>query len=376
MARILLSPPDVSGLERDMLLAAFDSGWIAPAGPDLDAFERELAAYLGVEEAAAVASGTAALHLALLLAGVQPGDAVLVPTLTFAATANAVRYVGAEPVFVDCEPEGWVMDPELVAAEARALAREGRRVSAILTVDLYGVVCDHERLQPIAEELGATLVEDAAEALGSTRGGRPAGTCAPLGAFSFNGNKVITTSGGGLLVAPGRPDLVRRARYLSTQAREPVAHYEHLEVGFNYRLSNLLAALGRAQLQGLDARVARRRAIHARYRDALSGRPGVAFQEEPAGSRSNRWLTCITIDPARAGVDREALRLALDAADIEARPVWKPMHLQPVFASARRRGGEVSARLFERGLCLPSGSGLSEPDQGRVLDALDRALRA
>ncbi len=373
--RIYLSPPDVGQAERDALLAAFDGGWIAPVGPDVDAFEVEVARLAGVAHAAALSSGTAALHLGLLLAGVGPGDEVVVPSLTFVATANAVGYVGATPVFVDSDPGSWQIDPQLVGELLDQRAAQGRLPAAVVTVDLYGQCADADPIAEACARHGVALIEDAAEALGARYRGRPAGSLAPIGVFSFNGNKVITTSGGGMLVSDDE-ELVARARYLATQARQPAPHYEHTEAGFNYRLSNLLAALGRAQLGTLDRRIARRRAIRARYLDALGGRPGVTFMPDAAYGEPINWLTVAQIDPAVAGTDREALRLALEAHDIEGRPAWKPLHLQPLFAGHERVGGAVAERIFDHGLCLPSGSSLSTADQDRVIEVLADNLPA
>jgi dTDP-4-amino-4,6-dideoxygalactose transaminase len=373
--RIYLSPPDVGEEERELLLDAFDSGWIAPLGPHVDAFERELAAYTGREHGVALSSGTAALHLALLQAGVGPGDRVLCSTLTFVASANAIRYLGAEPVFVDATAASWNLDVELVRDELAAAAAAGSRYAAVVAVDLYGRVCDYEALEPLCSEHGVALIEDAAEALGSVRVGRPAGSFGRAGVLSFNGNKIITTSGGGMLLTDDAV-AAEHARHLATQARDPAPHYEHSEVGFNYRLSNLLAAVGRAQLRGLDAKVERRRAIAARYRELLGDLPGVAFPDDAADERTNAWLTCLTIDPGLAGVDREAVRRHLRRRGIEARPVWKPMHLQPVFAGHRALGGAVAEELFDRGLCLPSGSSLTSPEQEEICDEVRAALDA
>lgn len=369
MARVYLSPPHMGPEERALLLDAFDSNWVAPLGPHVDAFERELAAKIGVKHAVALSSGTAALHLALQLLGVGPGDEVVTSTLTFAATANAITYVGASPVFVDVSPDTWQLDPALLRQELDACARRGRLPKAVITVDLYGQCADHDAIAAACAAHGVPIVEDAAEALGSTYKGRAAGTLGAMGVFSFNGNKIITTSGGGMLVSD-REDWITRARYLATQARQPAPHYEHTDVGYNYRLSNLLAAVGRGQLRVLDERVAARRANNAFYREALGDLPGLTFLPEAPYGRSNCWLTCVLVDPAAFGADREAIRRALEADDIEARPVWKPMHLQPVFAERRTRGGAVAARLFERGLCLPSGSSLSEADRDRVVTRL------
>lgn len=373
MTRIYLSPPHVGPRERELLLRAFDSNWIAPLGPEVDGFEADLARTVSVPHAVALSSGTAALHLALMLVGVEPGDDVIVSSLTFAATANAVRYCGASPVFIDSRKDDWNIDPDLLAEELEQAASAGSLPRAVIVVDLYGQCADYARIVELCRAYSVPLIEDAAEALGATYRGAPAGSFGDLGVFSFNGNKIITTSGGGMLVSQ-RADWVARARFLATQAREPAPHYEHEHVGYNYRLSNLLAAVGRAQLEQLETRVDQRRANNAYYRAALAELPGIELMPEAPHCRSTFWLTCLTVDPDRLGVSREELRLALEAEDIEARPVWKPMHLQPVFRDCRMRGGAVSAELFERGLCLPSGSSLSEHDRQRVVDTIRRRV--
>ena len=364
--RIFLSPPDVGADERALLLDAFDSNWIAPLGPHVDAFENEMATYVGVGHGVALSSGTAALHLALQVHGVGAGDRVLCPSMTFIATANAIRYLGAEPVFVDASDASWNLDIELVAQELADAAAAGQPYAAVVSVDLYGRCCDYDDLEQLCADHGLPLVEDAAEALGATYRERGAGSFGDVGVLSFNGNKIITTSGGGMLLTDDA-EVAARVRYLATQARQPAPHYEHTEVGFNYRLSNLLAAVGRGQLGNLDAKVARRRLIEARYRQQLGDLPGVRFA--PGADQDhhpNSWLTCLTIDPEVAGTDREAVRAHLRALGIEARPIWKPMHLQPVFADARSVGGAVSQRLFDRGLCLPSGSSLTDEQQDEI----------
>jgi pyridoxal phosphate-dependent aminotransferase EpsN len=351
--------------ERELLLDAFDSNWVAPLGPHVDAFERELGETVGVPNVCALSSGTGALHLALLLLDIGAGDEVLVSTLTFAATANAISYVGATPTFVDCERTSWNMCPDRLAEVLERRSHAGRLPKAIIVVDLYGQCADYGRIVPLAERYGVPIIEDAAEALGATHGSRPAGGFGTIGVFSFNGNKIITTGGGGALVS-SRKDFVDRARFLATQARDPAPHYEHSTIGFNYRLSNLLAAVGRGQLGVLRDRVAARRANNAFYRAALGDLPGIAFLPEAPWGTSTCWLTCLAIDESVAGVDREAIRLALVADDIEARPVWKPMHLQPVFAAREVVGGTVAAELFERGLCLPSGSNLRATEREEI----------
>jgi len=367
--RVYLSPPHMSPRERELLLAAFDSNWIAPLGPHVDALEREFADALGVAEASALSSGTAALHLALLLLGVERGDEVLTSTLTFAATANAVTYTGAQPVLLDSNRETWNMDPNLLEEELAACARRGKLPKAVVTVDLYGQCADYGPILDVCRRYEVPVIEDAAEALGAAYGGRAAGTFGRIGCFSLNGNKIITASGGGLLVSDD-PQLCRRARFLATQARDPAPHYQHSQIGYNYRMSNLLAAIARGQLSVLEDRVQRRRANFEFYRRTLGGLPGIEFMPEPPGSRSTRWLTCLTVHPGEFGATREDIRLAMEAENIESRPVWKPLHLQPAFADCRCRGGAVSEDLFRNGLCLPSGSSLETADLSRVVQAI------
>jgi dTDP-4-amino-4,6-dideoxygalactose transaminase len=370
MKRIYLSPPDAGQLERELLLDAFDSNWIAPLGAHVDAFEREFAAVVGVPGALAVSSGTGALHLCLAALGIGKGDEVLTSTLTFVATANAITYVGATPVFIDAARTTWTMDVDLLEEELTIRARRGRLPAAVLSVDLYGQCCDYDRLTAVCQRYGIPLVEDAAEALGASCGTRQAGSFGDCAAFSFNGNKIITTGGGGMLVSHNRA-LVERARHLATQARDPAPHYEHSEIGFNYRMSNLLAAIGRGQLATLSQKIARRRRIRRRYKAALGCYSGIRFLSDARYGRSNAWLTCITVDPLLFGATSDEIRLHLESRNIETRPVWKPMHLQPVFRQCRVRGGEVAAELFTTGLCLPSGSGLSDAEQDYVITALE-----
>jgi pyridoxal phosphate-dependent aminotransferase EpsN len=374
MSRIYLSPPHMGDLERAFLLDAFDSNWIAPLGPHVDAFEGEFAAAVGAPHAVALSSGTAALHLGLHVLGVSAGDVVLTSTLTFVATANAITYLGARPVFLDVDPDTWTLSPVLLEEELEDCARRGRRPAAVVTVDLYGQCADYDAISAICARYDVPILEDAAEALGASCRDRPAGSLVPLAAFSFNGNKIITTSGGGMLVGTSAA-AIGRARYLSTQARDPVPHYEHSTIGYNYRMSNLLAAIGRAQLRHLPERVAARRAVNAFYRHALQDVPGLELMPEAGYGRSNAWLTCVTIDPARFEATAEDVRLRLEALDIESRPIWKPMHLQPVFRGCRVRGGQVAEDVFRRGLCLPSGSSLTEEDLHRVVDAVLTARR-
>ena len=369
-----LSAPDVGPLEESYLIAALRSGWVAPTGPDLEEFEREVAARVGVRGAVAVSSGTAALHLALLGVGVGAGDVVVVPTLTFVATANAVRYTGARPVFVDCDPGTGNIDVSLLAEALDRLRNRGERVGAVVPVDMFGSCADYTRLLPICAEAGVPVVEDSAEALGATHGGRPAGSFGRVGALSFNGNKIMTTSGGGMLVSDDL-SLLARARYLATQAREPTPHYEHRETGYNYRLSNLLAALGRAQLVRLDGMIGRRRQLRDRYAKLFASVPGVELVGA-ADEASNCWLTVIRVRPDRAGWHAAELAEQLRKRDIETRPVWKPMHRQPAFAGAESVLSGAADDLFAQGLTLPSGSALTEPQISTVLGAIGEFLSA
>jgi dTDP-4-amino-4,6-dideoxygalactose transaminase len=368
MSRIYLSPPHMGPSERELLLDAFDSNWIAPLGPHVDAFERELADQAGVREAAALASGTAGLHLALLLLGVQPGDEVIVSDLTFVATVNAVRYLGATPILVDADADTWTLDPELLAEALEDRIRRGKRPRAVIAVDLYGQCADYDRIAAVCARYDVPIVQDASEALGATYRGKPAGGQGVLGVFSFNGNKILTTSGGGMLVSD-RVELITAARQLASQARDPAPHYEHSRVGYNYRLSNLLAAVGRGQLRVLSERVAARRANFDYYQRELGVLEGWSFMPEASYGVGTRWLTCALLS-AKARADREEVRLALERANIEARPVWKPMHMQPVCAGLPIYGGLVGRRLFESGLCLPSGSNLAAEQRKRVVEVI------
>lgn len=370
-ARLFLSPPHLSGEELTLVHEAFASNYIAPVGPMVDAFEAEFAAYTGIAHAVAVSSGTAAMHLALRLLGVGPGDEVMASTLTFIGSVTPATFQGAAPVFVDADRATWNMDPDLLAEELGACRRRGRLPKAVVPTDLYGQCCDLDRILAVCEPYGIPVVTDSAEAVGATYKGRHAGAGARASVFSFNGNKIITTSGGGMLCSDDR-ELIERARFLSQQARDPAPHYEHSTIGYNYRLSNVLAAIGRGQLRALDDRVRRKREIFAFYREALGELPGFAFLPEAPYGRCTRWLTVLTIDPAAFGADREAVRLALEKENIESRPVWKPMHLQPVFRGCRAVGGAVSEELFARGLCLPSGTAMTDMDLVRVVEAIRR----
>jgi pyridoxal phosphate-dependent aminotransferase EpsN len=375
LSRIYLSPPHVGDRERKLLLDAFDSNWIAPLGPHVDAFEREFGEKIGGLHAAALSSGTAGLHLALRLLGISGRDEVLVSTFTFSATANAVTYTGAAPVFIDSDPQTWNMDPGLLAEELDDCARRGKLPKAVIVVDLYGQCADYDPILASCARYEVPVIEDAAEALGAKYRDASSGNFGKMAVFSFNGNKIITTSGGGMLVSRDST-LIGKARFLASQARDPAPHYQHSEIGYNYRMSNLLAAVGRGQLSHLENRVARRREIFDYYRIALEDLPGIEFMPEAPYGRCTRWLTCLTIDPDRFGATREVIRLALENENIESRPVWKPMHLQPVFSGCRVRGGQVSERIFENGLCLPSGSSLCDVDMKRIVGVVKAASKS
>jgi dTDP-4-amino-4,6-dideoxygalactose transaminase len=372
--RVYLSPPHMSGEEEPLVAEAFASNWIAPVGAHVDRFEAEFAEKVGARHAIALSSGTAGIHLALQASGVGAGDTVLVSSLTFVASVNPIRYLGAEPVLVDSEQTSWNLDPDLVENLLSSCAKRGVMPAALLVVHLYGQTANVSRLVRICETYGVTLIEDAAEALGSDHGGQPPGTFGKAGVFSFNGNKIITTSGGGMLVTNDSA-LAAKARKLATQARENFPYYEHVEVGYNYRLSNLLAAVGRGQLKVLEERVLARRRNFTRYQEALGALPGLSFQPEAPWGRHTRWLTCVQVEPRAFGATAEQLRIALEAANIEARPLWKPMHLQPLYAGCRTAGGHVAEKLFRHGLCLPSGSNLSSSDINRVVEVVRQTCR-
>lgn len=374
--QILLSTPHMGDAEMEFVEEAFRTNWIAPLGPNVDAFERDIAAYVGLSHAAAVSSGTAALHLALILLGVTRGDRVFCSTFTFAASANPIVYQGAEPVFIDSEPDSWNMSPQALEQAFRAAEAEGWMPRAVIVVDLYGQSADFDPICEICDRYGVPIVEDAAESLGATYKGRQSGRFGKLSILSFNGNKIITTSGGGMLLSDDG-DLIARARYLATQARQPAAHYEHTEIGYNYRMSNILAGVGRGQLQVLGDRVATRRAVFEAYRQGLAGIDGLSWMPEPDWSVSTHWLSTCAIDPERTGLKVSQVIAALAEEMIETRPLWKPMHRQPVFAGSRyfQHGNDsVSDTLFETGLCLPSGSNMSDNEIAGVIDALRRTL--
>lgn len=371
--RILLSTPHLSDYERIYVEEAFRTNWIAPLGPNVDAFEREFAAYVNTGHAAALSSGTAAIHLALRLLGVGYGDVVLCSSLTFVASVNPVLYQGAEPVLIDSEPETWNMSPAALERALDKYGKAGRKPKAVVLVHLYGQSADLTPILDVCERHGVPLVEDAAESLGATYAGRMTGTFGAIGVYSFNGNKIITTSGGGMLVAADG-DLVARARKLSTQAREPVPHYEHTEVGYNYRMSNVLAGIGRGQLRVIEERIAARRRVFDRYRTALAHLPEIQWMPELPDTRPTRWLSACVLDPLSPYLSPQALIAQLAAHGIEARPLWKPMHRQPLFARSdyvpHAPDASISDRLFDRGLCLPSGSNMTDHDQDRIVDAI------
>jgi len=364
----------MSGREQGYVQQVFDSNWIAPLGPQVDAFEAEFAAAVGAPHALALSSGTAALHLALIHLGIGPGDEVLVSTLTFSASANPIVYLGARPVFIDSERVSWNLDPTLVCETIERKARQGRPPKAVIPVHLYGQCADLDPILALCARYEIPVIEDAAEALGATTKGRSPGTLGRAGIFSFNGNKIITTSGGGMLVSADG-ELIAHARKLAQQARDPAPHYEHSEIGYNYRLSNVLAGIGRGQLEVLGERVRRKREICETYRQLLDDLPGIAFMPEAPWGQSTRWLTVITVDPAQFGATREEIRLALEGENIESRPLWKPMHLQPVFRDCEVVGGAVAETLFRDGLCLPSGTAMTEADVERVAGVIMAAGR-
>lgn len=357
------------GGERELLLDAFDSNWIAPNGPHIERFEKEVCNLLGKKFAIALTSGTSALHLALAVLGVEKGDSVATASFTFTATANAIKYVQAEPIFIDSDKSSWNMNPELLRIAVKKATEADKKPKAILTVDVIGQSAAYEEIEAICNEFEIPLIEDAAEAFGASYQNKRVGSFGKLACLSFNGNKIVTTGGGGMIVTDDE-SLAATIKYLATQACKPAPHYEHSEIGYNYRMSNLLAAVGRGQLKHLDTHVNRRRAIFDRYYQALKDLPGIGFMPEIAEGRSTRWLSVITIDSSLFGASREDVRLALEAENIESRPAWKPMHLQPVFADCKMYGGEVSEGIFKNGLCLPSGTNLTETQQQRVIDKI------
>ncbi len=367
--RIYLSPPHMTGRELDYIKNAFDDNWVAPAGPDLVAFERDFLEYIGTAFGVALVSGTAALHLALIAVGAKAGDEVLCPTFTFCATATPIVHAGASPVFVDCEEKSWNIDPELLAKELKNLADKNKLPKAVIVAHIYGQSADMDPIIESCNRYEIPIIEDAAEALGATYKGTMCGNMGVCAAFSFNGNKTITTSGGGMLVS-NNEEIVEKARHLSTQAKDNVPHYQHSSIGYNYRLSNILAAIGRAQVTVIDERISQTREVNRIYRELLGDISGIDFMPEPPNTRSTNWLTCITIDPKKFGANKEEIRLCLEDENIESRPLWMPMHMQPVFSKCRKVGGTVSEELFKNGLSLPSGSDMTGEDIKRVSEII------
>jgi len=378
MNRIYLSPPHMGKYEQQYIQEAFATNWIAPLGPHVEAFERELAAYVGAKGAVALSSGTAAIHLALRLIGVGAGDTVFCSTLTFVASANPILYQGATPVFIDSEPESWNMSPVALGKAFEEAERMGKLPKAVVVVNLYGQSADMEPILNICNRYKVPVVEDAAESLGATYRGKASGTFGKFGIYSFNGNKIITTSGGGMLVSDDL-EALDKARFWATQARDPVRHYEHSDYGYNYRMSNILAGVGRGQLQVLEERIRARRAVFERYAEAFQDVDGFAFMPEASFGRATRWLTALTVDPAKCGITRDHIIDALAEENIESRPVWKPMHLQPLFANYRYYSHQpdfsVSDELFANGVCLPSGSNLIPGEQDRVIACIYKLLK-
>ncbi len=376
--RIWLSLAHMGGHEQRFIQEAFDTNWVVPLGPNVDGFEKDLEGFLGKDKhIVALGSGTAAIHLALIQLGVGPGDEVICQSFTFSASANPIKYLGAEPVFVDSEAETWNMSPEFFreAIEDR-IAKTGKKPKAIIPVHLYGMPAKMDEIVSIANGFGIPVLEDAAEALGSEYKGRKCGTFGEFACLSFNGNKMITTSGGGALVCSTKEE-ANRTKFLATQARDNAPHYQHSHVGYNYRLSNICAGIGRGQMMVLDDHVERRRDIHALYRNELSMLPGVTVFDNPSEEfHSNHWLTCIVVDPSVAGFSREELRLKMEEENIETRPLWKPMHLQPVFSGTAYYGDGTAEKLFNDGLCLPSGSSLTDGDISRVIAVVKNVSRS
>ncbi|PEP82953.1 pyridoxal phosphate-dependent aminotransferase [Bacillus toyonensis] len=371
--RIYLSSPHMSGNEQKYIQNAFDTNWVAPLGPNVDGFERELASFVGVRGGTAVSSGTAAIHLALQLLGIQKGDTVFCSSFTFVASANPIVYLGAEPVFIDSEPETWNMSPSALAHALYEANKMGNLPKAIILVHLYGQSAKLDEILSLCHQYNVPIVEDAAESLGSTYKGKASGTFGKFGVYSFNGNKIITTSGGGMLVS-NDVEALERARFLATQAKDPAPHYEHSEIGYNYRLSNILAGIGRGQLEVLEDRVRARRFVYKRYYEALSHMPGFYFMPELEHTRPNRWLTTLTIDEKESGISIGKLLRILAEENIEARPMWKPLHMQSLFKDKKyyphSKNEDVSQYLFQSGICLPSGSNMLAEDQQRVIQSI------
>ena len=366
--KIWLSPPHISGNEKKYLDEAFDQNWIAPAGPHLDQFEDEISRFSNGYEVAVLSSGTAAIHLSLILLGIKKDDIVLCSSFTFSASVNPVIYQGATPVFIDSEPETWNMDPVLLEDAINNYIKIGRKPKAIILVHLYGYPAKLDQFLEISNKYNIPIVEDAAEAIGSKYKDQPLGTFGEIGIFSFNGNKIITTSSGGALISKNK-EFIKKAKFLATQSRDNSPHYEHSEIGYNYRMSNVCAAIGIGQLEVLESRVVKRRFIYNYYKENLSSIPFISFVDDLDGYYSNRWLTTILISE-KSVISREDIRLKLLENNIESRPLWKPMHMQPVFSSYKSYINGVSEDLFKRGLCLPSGSIMQEKDLNRVVDII------
>lgn len=374
-SRIFLSPPHMSGKELKYVHEAFDTNWIAPTGPNVDAFEEELSAFTGAKCVAALSSGTAAIHLALIILGVRTGDYVLCSSFTFAASVNPVIYCGAKPVLIDSESSSWNMDPDLLEEAIYDLLGKSIRPKALIITHLYGMPAQMRPILEICKEHNIPVIEDAAEALGAYYKNKHLGTLGDIGILSFNGNKIITTSGGGAMIS-NNPAYIEKARFLSTQARDEAPHYQHSEIGYNYRMSNIVAGVGRGQMEVIEERIRSRRELNAFYRRHFEDYPAITFQTEALGQSSNYWLTTIIIDPEKCnGISREKLRIAFENENIETRPLWKPMHLQPVFAKYPKYTNGVSEDLFEKGLCLPSGSNLTDEDLYRIIDALNQCFK-
>jgi dTDP-4-amino-4,6-dideoxygalactose transaminase len=368
--RIYLSPPHMSGGEMKYIQEAFDQNWIAPLGPNVDAFEKAIADYTGIGHVAALSSGTAAIHLGLIILGVEPGDEVIASTFTFSATVNPIVYLGAVPILVDSEPETWNMDPELLEKAIKSRMAKGKKPKAILPVHLYGMPAKMDEIMKIANRYEIPVLEDAAEALGSKLGKQYAGTFGKIGVLSFNGNKILNTSGGGALLSNDR-EIVEKARFLSTQARDQARHYQHSHIGYNYRMSNILAGVGRGQMEVIQERVEKRRENFDFYFKNLQQLDGITLLREPSDRYfSNRWLTTLLINPKKTGITAHELQLALEEVNIETRPLWKPMHLQPVFSKYPSFVNGLSEKLFSEGVCLPSGTSLTDDDRKYILQHL------
>jgi aminotransferase in exopolysaccharide biosynthesis len=372
--RIYLSPPHMGGTEQKYVKEAFDTNWVAPLGANVDAFEEALSDYCKIKHAAALSSGTAAVHLALIILGIKPDDEVLASTFTFSATINPIAYMKAKPILIDSEPETWNMDPDLLEKAIRDGIAQGRKPKVIIPVHLYGMPANMGRIMEIAHKYEIPVIEDAAEALGSKYKGQQAGTFGKIGVLSFNGNKIITTSGGGALISNDK-EIIEKARFLATQARDKALHYQHSQIGYNYRMSNILAGIGRGQMEVIEERVKKRRENFLFYKNNLSNIEGLTFLQEPDEAYySNHWLTTILLDEKKIDINREQLQHEFEKRNIETRPLWKPMHLQPIFASCKKYLSGTSENLFNKGICLPSGSSMTEEDLNKVVGILKQCI--